>query len=701
MPPQDHVACRRHLDRWRRAPPQLGSPAGRLGSRCGARLRRPDRLPGLLSDRSHLPAAASRSRWSRPAWPRSRAGRAARRARARRLVAWRIRAGEAATHPYWIVFLHGNDATRASDGNVTRYHQLRSLGLNVIAPEYPGYADVAGEPSEAGLHEAARAAYDCAAPRAASTDAASRSTAGRSAPAAPRRSPATSTKPRSSSRARSARCCDARRRRIPICRSRGWCSHPFLSEDAIAAVGSPILFLHSPEDAIIPFDDGQRLFARARAPKQLVALARRPHHAEPGRRGSIPVEHLHASSPTEAGWTLTPPRRSTAVAVRAAFDRGGAAAARSTPTRAAAPRATTVWNLAEYRARARRPPPRARRAAPPTAIAILRANAEVFPVVAAALVHLGRAYAAADDAARAREALRALARARWRRRATRATRRSRRCAEPIPSPSRAVSSACAYDGSHGHRHRRHAGHRRRLRARLRREPAPRCGSPRPTRRAASASPRELTAAGPDARVSCRVTSPATTIAARSSRQAATTDGRLDCLVNNAGWHPPHHPIDASRSTTSARLLELNVVSVFALCQLALPHLRADARLDRQHRQPRRHASASTTPPPTSPPRAPSSRSPRRSRSTKRSTACASTRSRPATSTRRCGSRPSTPPPTAPHARADGEAAQVMGRMGTPEEVGRLCLYLAADATFTTGVDHIISGGAEIGYGRKA
>ena len=40
-------------------------------------------------------------------------------------------------------------------------------------------------------------------------------------------------------------------------------------------------------------------------------------------------------------------------------------------------------------------------------------------------------------------------------------------------------------------------------------------------------------------------------------------------------------------------------------------------------------------------------------------------------------------------------------MGTPEEVGRLCLYLAADATFTTGVDHIISGGAEIGYGRKA
>src|SRR5205807_10229798 len=34
-------------------------------------------------------------------------------------------------------------------------------------------------------------------------------------------------------------------------------------------------------------------------------------------------------------------------------------------------------------------------------------------------------------------------------------------------------------------------------------------------------------------------------------------------------------------------------------------------------------------------------------------------------------------------RAAGEAAQLLGRMGTIEEAGRLCLYLAADATFTT------------------
>jgi NAD(P)-dependent dehydrogenase (short-subunit alcohol dehydrogenase family) len=51
-------------------------------------------------------------------------------------------------------------------------------------------------------------------------------------------------------------------------------------------------------------------------------------------------------------------------------------------------------------------------------------------------------------------------------------------------------------------------------------------------------------------------------------------------------------------------------------------------------------------------------------------------------------------------RAEGEAAQLLGRMGTIEEAGRLCLFLAAEATFTTGVDHILSGGAELGYGRK-
>ncbi len=49
----------------------------------------------------------------------------------------------------------------------------------------------------------------------------------------------------------------------------------------------------------------------------------------------------------------------------------------------------------------------------------------------------------------------------------------------------------------------------------------------------------------------------------------------------------------------------------------------------------------------------------------------------------------------------GDRVQWLGRKGTIEETGKLCLFIAAEATFTTGVDHIQSGGAEIGYGLKA
>ncbi|HKZ03815.1 MAG TPA: SDR family NAD(P)-dependent oxidoreductase [Pyrinomonadaceae bacterium] len=50
-------------------------------------------------------------------------------------------------------------------------------------------------------------------------------------------------------------------------------------------------------------------------------------------------------------------------------------------------------------------------------------------------------------------------------------------------------------------------------------------------------------------------------------------GRLDCLINNAGWHPPHKSIDEFSVQDFRDLLELNMVSVFAGCKFALPYLR--------------------------------------------------------------------------------------------------------------------------------
>jgi NAD(P)-dependent dehydrogenase (short-subunit alcohol dehydrogenase family) len=48
-----------------------------------------------------------------------------------------------------------------------------------------------------------------------------------------------------------------------------------------------------------------------------------------------------------------------------------------------------------------------------------------------------------------------------------------------------------------------------------------------------------------------------------------------------------------------------------------------------------------------------------------------------------------------------EKWQWTGRSGTVEEVGQACLFLASDqARFITGVELILSGGAELGFGPK-
>jgi NAD(P)-dependent dehydrogenase (short-subunit alcohol dehydrogenase family) len=176
-------------------------------------------------------------------------------------------------------------------------------------------------------------------------------------------------------------------------------------------------------------------------------------------------------------------------------------------------------------------------------------------------------------------------------------------------------------------------------------------------------------------------------------------GRLDCLINNAGWHPPHKPIDGFSVEEFRALLDLNLVSVFAACKFALPHLRKTrgniinisslvGTMGQLHATTYVATKGAIT---------------------------AFTKAL-AVDEAAFGVRVNSVSPgniftplwqeaidAAPdpvQCRADGEAAQLLGRMGTIEETGRLCLFLAAEATFTTGVDHIQSGGAELGYGRK-
>jgi len=181
--------------------------------------------------------------------------------------------------------------------------------------------------------------------------------------------------------------------------------------------------------------------------------------------------------------------------------------------------------------------------------------------------------------------------------------------------------------------------------------------------------------------------------------AAARFGRIDCLVNNAGWHPPHRPIDGFTYDELRALFELNVMSVFAACRRALPHLRQTkgsivnvASLVATMGQLEATTYVAT-----------------------KGAVLAFTKALAIDEARHDVRVNSISPgnvmtplwqqaidaaPDPERCRADGEAAQLLGRMGTIEEVGRLALFLAAEATFTTGVDHVLAGGAELGYGRK-
>jgi NAD(P)-dependent dehydrogenase (short-subunit alcohol dehydrogenase family) len=177
-------------------------------------------------------------------------------------------------------------------------------------------------------------------------------------------------------------------------------------------------------------------------------------------------------------------------------------------------------------------------------------------------------------------------------------------------------------------------------------------------------------------------------------------GRIDCLINNAGWHPAPKTIDDFSIEEFRDLLDLNLVSVFAACKFALPYLRRTSgniinlsSLVGQMGQLHAVTYVAT-----------------------KGAVTAFTKAL-AIDEAVHGVRVNSVSPgniytplwqeginlsnDPEKTRADGDAAQHLGRMGTIEEAGKLCVFIAADATFTTGVDHIISGGAELGYGGKS
>jgi fermentation-respiration switch protein FrsA (DUF1100 family) len=172
----------------------------------------------------------------------------------------------------WVLYLHGNASTIASRMNVRHYGRLRELGLNLFAPEYRGYNGLAGKLSEASLVADARAAYDhlrdygrvpadrivifgwslgaaVAVDLASEVDA--RAVVLEGAPAS---------------------IVDIGQQQYPFFPIRWLIRNPFEPIGKVGRVRAPMLFLHSPEDGVIPIEQGRKLFDAATSPKTFVEV---------------------------------------------------------------------------------------------------------------------------------------------------------------------------------------------------------------------------------------------------------------------------------------------------------------------------------------------------------------------------------------------------------------------------------------------
>jgi fermentation-respiration switch protein FrsA (DUF1100 family) len=315
--------------------------------------------------------------------------------------AWRIRPPGNAASPHWILYLHGNAATISSGVNVRRYDQLRRLGVNVFAVEYPGFGGGAGQASEAGMHAAAAAAYahlrrvEGVAPRDMTIYGWSLGT-GAAVPLARDVDEAALIIEGAFTSV-----LDRARENYPYMPIALLLAHPFRSDDAIARTRSPTLILHSPSDAIIPFHHGQALFASAAEPKRFVPLDG-GHIYDNAEDADRYTAAIHSFLGEVVGWRVHPPRRSAGEAVERALDRDGLEAALAT-WRTAVAEGEDRWSLAEYELQyvGRTCTLSDRHAA---AVAILRANRDRFPRSALAWFELGRALAAAGQPEDARRA---------------------------------------------------------------------------------------------------------------------------------------------------------------------------------------------------------------------------------------------------------------------------------------------------------
>ena len=177
-------------------------------------------------------------------------------------------------------------------------------------------------------------------------------------------------------------------------------------------------------------------------------------------------------------------------------------------------------------------------------------------------------------------------------------------------------------------------------------------------------------------------------------------GRIDCLINNAGYHPPHKPISEFTVEDFTHILQTNLLSFFLTSKYALPYIRkvrgsiinmgSLVGVMGQEGATIYCASKGAI-----------------SGFTK-ALAIEEAPNKVRVNAVLPGNIVTESRTNFIDSLENGkemdrwlDSLQVTGRSGTIAETGQLCLFLASDAaSFLTGIEVIISGGAELGYGIK-
>ena len=190
----------------------------------------------------------------------------------RQQFGWVMRRGSDSASAPWLLFLHGNAATIASRANIVRYENLRAIGLNVFAPEYRGFGGLPGDPTETSVTEDGKSGYtylrntlrvpaDKITIYGWSLGSAVAVNVASTVPAAAvvlEGAPASLVA--------------IGQHQYPWMPIRLVMRNPFESIQKIGRVSAPMLFIHSPEDAVIPIGEGRRLYEAAPGTKRFVEV---------------------------------------------------------------------------------------------------------------------------------------------------------------------------------------------------------------------------------------------------------------------------------------------------------------------------------------------------------------------------------------------------------------------------------------------